>query len=91
MSQQYCKERIYTLHTGVFQIYSSVGTKWEFDNVSEIENTQKSCVGKRGTTYQKRFYAINSFVTPGICPSQTAFAKLNEESVVKKGYLIANQ
>ena len=31
----------------------TVGTKWDFDSVSQIRNTQYSCVGARGTAYEK--------------------------------------
>jgi len=63
----------------------TLGTKYDFNNIAEIENIEYSCVGERGTYYQKRFYAINSFVTndfPG--PSFESAATLNQESFVNK-------
>ena len=63
----------------------TVGTKYHFEKISEIQNVQNSCVGERGTAYQKRFYAINNFVTnsfPG--PTEDAAIVLNEKSFVEK-------
>ena len=64
----------------------TVGTKYTFRNINEIEDTQSSCIGYRGTQYQKQFYAINNFVTlaelPG--PSETASQVINQDSFVEK-------
>ncbi len=61
----------------------TIGTEYDFDSVEDIENSDQSCIGKRGTYYQKKFYAINNFVTnnfPG--PSEAAAKVLNEGSFV---------
>merc|ERR1712150_129968 len=64
----------------------TVGTEYTFRTINAIEDTANSCVGKRGTVYQKRFYAINNFVTlnelPG--PSETAAMHINQDSFVEK-------
>ena len=62
----------------------TVGTKYDFNSISEIEDVQNSCVGERGTAYQQKFFAINNFVTtdfPG--PTEGASTTLNQESFMK--------
>ncbi len=63
----------------------TLGTKYHFHDISEIEDVRYSCVGERGTYYEKRFYAINGFVTnnfPG--PSLESAKTLNQKKFVKK-------
>lgn len=63
----------------------TVGTKYDFSNISEIQDIPNSCVGERGTQNRQDFYAINNFVTttfPG--PSEDDSIILNEDSFAKK-------
>ena len=64
----------------------TVGTRYTFRTVNEIEDTDYSCVGFRGTAYQQKFYAINNFVTldalPG--PSETASQYINQDAFVEQ-------
>lgn len=62
----------------------TVGTKYDFNSIDEIENVKYSCVGERGTQYKQEFYAINNFVTldfPG--PSESHSEIINKDSFVK--------
>lgn len=56
-------------------------TKYEFTSVDDVENSDLSCTGDRGTTGSRDFYAINNFVANGLIgtPSQSASEHVNEK------------
>jgi hypothetical protein len=74
-----CVKRIAEFHE------YAVETKYEFKDVTEVENTSFSCSGDRGTQSTKDFYAINNFVpTQFGWPSKSASETVNSKAFLEQ-------
>jgi hypothetical protein len=61
----------------------TMGTHWDYDSVSDIEDYPNSCLIKRGANGERDFYSVNNFVTnPFASPSSSAI--VNQIDFVKK-------
>eukprot|EP00554_Chaetoceros_debilis_P006244 CAMPEP_0194080804 /NCGR_PEP_ID=MMETSP0149-20130528/6745_1 /TAXON_ID=122233 /ORGANISM="Chaetoceros debilis, Strain MM31A-1" /LENGTH=401 /DNA_ID=CAMNT_0038762599 /DNA_START=77 /DNA_END=1282 /DNA_ORIENTATION=- len=60
----------------------TMGTNWDFDQVSDISDYASSCAIRRGQS-GSNFYSVNNFVTGTFGPSASASERVNEESYLK--------
>lgn len=56
----------------------TMGTDWDYDNVSDIRDYQTSCQIKRGANGKRHFYSVNNFVTNFFGPSAPSSAIVNQ-------------
>jgi hypothetical protein len=72
-----CHERIIDF----FQY--TVETEFDFDSISEIDDSETSCIGTRGWNISKGFYSVNNFVTQTTGPSKKSSNELNSREFLE--------
>ena len=68
-----CSQKIYD-----FFDYT-MGTDWDYDTVSDIEDFETSCQIKRGANGKRQFYSVNNFVTNFFGPSAPSSTIVNQK------------